>query len=76
MNQKPPSKPEKGKPHSLSDSDIVSKTSVARMPAPRNTDADSDAGKAAKATDRDAASDHDTRVPRTPPKQGNDTDRD
>ena len=75
MSQKPPSKREKGRPHSLSDSDIVSKTSVRRMPAPRHTGADSDAGKAAKATDRDAASERDKRAP---PEQraGNDKDRD
>ena len=72
MSQKPPSKPEKGRPHSLSDSDIVSKPSVGRMPAPRHTDADSDAGKAA---DRDAASERDKRAP---PEQraGNDKGRD
>lgn len=75
-NRKPPAKPKAEKPHSLSDSDIVSKPSVGRMSPARGTDTDSSAGKVAKASDRDAASGSEKPAARTPPEQRTANDKD
>lgn len=76
MTRKSPSQP-KGQARTLSDADIVSKPSAGRTSTVRGTrtDADSDAGEAAKAPDRDAASDSDKRAPGTPARASTDKDK-
>jgi hypothetical protein len=61
MTRKPPAPSKDARPRSLSDADIVSRSSAGRVPpAPPGTDADTD--KAPKASDRDAAGDSDKPV--------------
>jgi hypothetical protein len=53
----------------LSDSDIVSRSSVARPQPAHGNDADSGTGKAAKPSDADAVSDGDKRASPAPAKR-------